>query len=142
ASSGLCGSLKPGGKVVAMGPTAAPTEIPKDQNVLLAGGGLGNAVLFSIARAMRKNGNRVVYFAGYKRGEDMFKREEIEAACDQIIWSTDSGSEIVPSRPMDRHFRGNIVQAIKAYGDGLFGDPLVPLQGVDRIIAIGSDRMM
>ena len=32
-----------------MGPTGAPTEIPDRRTVLLLGGGLGNAVLFSIA---------------------------------------------------------------------------------------------
>jgi len=125
-----------------MGPTGAPTEIPRDQNVLLLGGGLGNAVLFSIAKAMRDNGNRVIYFAGYKKGEDLFKREEIEAATDQVIWSTDTGSDIAPGRPQDAHFRGNIVQAMLAYNAGELGEQLVPLNGVDRLIAIGSDRMM
>ncbi len=142
ASSRLCATLKPGQKVVVMGPTGSPTEIPKGRNILLAGGGLGNAVLFSIARAMRDNGNKVVYFAGYKKGEDLFKREELESATDQVIWSTDSGAAIEPSRPQDRHFRGNIVQAILAYGECQLGEPLVPLPTVDRIIAIGSDRMM
>src|SRR5207237_1043791 len=111
-------------------------------DVLLAGGGLGNAVLFSIAKAMRESGNRVVYFAGYKKAEDVFKREDIEAATDQVIWSTDTGAAIEPHRPQDRHFRGNIVQAIVAYGRGELGEPLVPLSAISRIIAIGSDKMM
>ncbi len=125
-----------------MGPTGAPTEIPDGENVLLAGGGLGNAVLFSIARALRGSGNRVIYFAGYKRGEDLFKREDIEAATDQVIWSTDTGEAIEPRRPHDAHVRGNIVQAMLAYARGELGAALVPLGSVDRIIAIGSDRMM
>jgi NADPH-dependent glutamate synthase beta subunit-like oxidoreductase/NAD(P)H-flavin reductase len=141
-SSRLCRYLQPGEPVVVMGPTGTPTEIEPKENVLLAGGGLGNAVLFSIAKAMREKGNRVVYFAGYKKGEDLFKREEIEAATDQVIWSTDTGTAIDPRRPQDRHFRGNIVQAMLAYGRGEFGQPLVPLAGINRIIAIGSDRMM
>ncbi len=141
-SSRLCAYLKPGEPVVVMGPTGAPTEIPGGEHVLLAGGGLGNAVLFSIARAMRDHGNRVIYFAGYKRGADLFKREEIEAATDQVIWSTDTGDAIEPQRPQDAHFRGNIVQAMLAYAQGELGDRLVPLDTVDRIIAIGSDRMM
>jgi NAD(P)H-flavin reductase len=91
---------------------------------------------------MRDHGNKVIYFAGYKKGEDLFKREEIEAATDQVIWSTDIGAEIAPGRPQDAHFRGNIVQAMLAYQNGDFGDRLVPLDTVDRIIAIGSDRMM
>src|SRR6267142_5604316 len=125
-----------------MGPPRAPTEIPEGKNVLLLGGGLGNAVLFSIAKAMRDHGNRVIYFAGYRKGEDLFKREEIEAATDQVIWSTDMGTAIEPDRPQDVHFRGNIVQAIAAYGRGEFGTPLIPLSEINRIIAIGSDRMM
>ncbi|MDQ3753973.1 MAG: FAD-dependent oxidoreductase, partial [Acidobacteriota bacterium] len=142
ASSRLCATLQPGQEVVVMGPTGTPTEIPTGETVLLAGGGLGNAVLFSIAKALRENNNRVIYFAGYKRGEDLFKREEIEAATDQVIWATDTGVEIAPRRPPDRHFRGNIVQAIKAYAEGELGHPLFDLREVDRLIAIGSDRMM
>src|SRR5262249_33807606 len=141
-SSRLCAYLQKGEPVVVMGPTGSPTEIPEGQNVLLLGGGLGNAVLFSIARAMRDRSNKVIYFAGYKKGEDLFKREEIEAATDQVIWSTDTGAPIVPGRPQDAHFRGNIVQAMLAYQSGELGKPLVPLSSVDRLIAIGSDRMM
>ena len=141
-SSRLVAYLTPGEPVVVMGPTGAPTEIPTGENVLLAGGGLGNAVLFSIARALRTAGNRVIYFAGYKKGEDLFKRDEVEAGTDQVIWSTDVGVEIPPGRPQDAHFRGNIVQAMVHYAEGKLGEQLVPLSTVDRIIAIGSDRMM
>ncbi len=141
-SSRLVSYLRPGEPVVLMGPTGTPTEIPHGESVLLAGGGLGNAVLFSIARALREQGNKVIYFAGYKKGEDMFKREEIEVATDQVIWSTDVGIEIAPGRPQDAHFRGNIVQAMVAYAKGELGDQRVPLQEVTRVIAIGSDRMM
>jgi NAD(P)H-flavin reductase len=141
-SSRIVAYLRKGDPVVVMGPTGAPTEIPEQSKVLLLGGGLGNAVLFSIARAMRERGNTVIYFAGYKRGEDLFKREEIEAATDQVIWSTDTGAAIAPRRPQDAHFRGNIVQAMLAYQAGTLGAALVPLSAIDRIIAIGSDRMM
>jgi NAD(P)H-flavin reductase len=141
-SSRLCAYLKPGEPVVVMGPTGTPTEIPQNTSVLLAGGGLGNAVLFSIAKALKAAGNRVIYFAGYKDGADLFKREEIESSTDQVIWATDMGQEIRPARPQDAHVRGNIVQAMVAYAEGRLGKQLVPLSEVTRIIAIGSDRMM
>ena len=141
-SSRLCSLLKVGEEVLVMGPTGTPTEIPENETVLLAGGGLGNAVLFSIARELREKKNHVLYFAGYKNGEDLFKREEIENATDQVIWATDFGDEIAPQRPQDAHHRGNIVQAMVAYAEGKFGDTKVNLKDVDRIIAIGSDRMM
>ncbi len=140
-SSRLCAMLKPGDPVVLMGPTGAPTEV-ENETVLLCGGGLGNAVLFSIARAFKGLGSKVLYFAGYKRGEDLFKQEEIERYTDQVIWTTDTGATIAPRRPGDAHFRGNIVQAMLAYGKGELGEQKIPLPEVRRIIAIGSDRMM
>lgn len=142
ASSRLMRMLKPGQRVVVMGPTGTPTHIPHNENVLLAGGGLGNAVLFSISKALKANGCKVIYFAGYKRGEDLYKREEIEDATDKVIWSTDSGATIEPNRPQDVHIRGNIIEAMIHYQNGEAGDKLVPLETVKRIIAIGSDGMM
>ena len=52
-SSDLCALLKPGEPVILMGPTGTPTETPAQETVLLVGGGLGNAVLFSIGQQLR-----------------------------------------------------------------------------------------
>jgi hypothetical protein len=49
---------------------------------------------------------------------------------------------LVPGRVQDRTFVGNVVQALEAYGSGVLGPAEIPLQAVDRIIAIGSDGMM
>jgi hypothetical protein len=142
-SSRLCAALEPGEPIVLMGPTGQPTEIASRETVLLCGGGLGNAVLFSIARAFKALGSRVLYFAGYRRGEDLFKREDIERYTDLVVWCTDSGDGIEPRRPQDKHFRGNVVQAMHAYGTGAIGGPpSIALRDVARIIAIGSDGMM
>jgi NADPH-dependent glutamate synthase beta subunit-like oxidoreductase/NAD(P)H-flavin reductase len=142
-SSRLCAAMRPGEPIVLMGPTGQPTEIAKHETVLLCGGGLGNAVLFSIARAFKALGGRVLYFAGYRRGEDLFKREDIERWTDQVIWCTDGGLPIEPRRPQDEHFRGNVVQGMYAYASGeLWGPPAIPFREVVRIIAIGSDGMM
>jgi len=143
-SSRLCALLKPGQRVVVMGPTGTPTEIPEGERVILCGGGLGNAVLFSIGRALRRKKNEVIYFAAFRRGEDLFKREEIESAADVVIWSTDNGAEIVPDprRPYDRHFRGNVVQAMAAYARGELYERKIEFADCERMIVIGSDRMM
>jgi NADPH-dependent glutamate synthase beta subunit-like oxidoreductase/NAD(P)H-flavin reductase len=141
-SSRMCALLQPGEEVVLMGPTGTPTEIPEGETVLLAGGGLGNAVLFSIAEALKAKGNRVLYFGAYKKKDDLYKRKEIERGADVIIWSVDQGEMIEPRRPQDRTFLGNIVQAMQAYGRGELGDPPIPLHDVQRVISIGSDRMM
>src|SRR5207302_76048 len=77
-SSDLCTLLQPGEPVILMGPTGTPTETPSGETVLLVGGGLGNAVLFSIGAAFRAEGSRVLYFAGYKTIEDRYKIADID----------------------------------------------------------------
>jgi NADPH-dependent glutamate synthase beta subunit-like oxidoreductase/NAD(P)H-flavin reductase len=141
-SSDLCALLKPGEPVVLMGPTGTPTEIPTGETIVLAGGGLGNAVLFSIGQAMRAAGNRVLYFAAYKHMTDRYKISEIEAASDVVVWCCDEEPGFSPERPQDKTFVGNIVQAMHAYASGELGGQPIPFADADRIIAIGSDRMM
>jgi len=141
-SSNLCAQLKPGERVVLMGPTGEPTHIEANETVVLVGGGLGNAVLFSIGQAFRAAGSRVLYFAGYKRVIDRYKVADIEAAADVIIWCCDEQPGFAPSRPQDKTFVGNIVQAMEAYASGRLGKPELRMEDADRIIAIGSDRMM
>ena len=141
-SSDLCATLMPGERVILMGPTGAPTHIVPNETVALVGGGLGNAVLFSIGQAFRAAGSKVLYFAGYKKVIDRYKVAEIEAAADVIVWCCDESPGFQPLRAQDRSFVGNIVQAMHAYADGNLGTPTLRLEDADRIIAIGSDRMM
>jgi NADPH-dependent glutamate synthase beta subunit-like oxidoreductase/NAD(P)H-flavin reductase len=141
-SSDLCQLLKPGEPVILMGPTGAPTEVPHAETVLLAGGGLGNAVLFSIGQKLRSVGSRVLYFAGYKKIEDRYKVGEIEKAADVVVWCCDEKPGFAPGRPQDKTVVANIVDAMMLYGMGELGHIPIPLNEVDRIIAIGSDGMM
>jgi len=137
-SSDLCAYLKKGEPVILMGPTGTPTETPAGENVLLVGGGLGNAVLFSIGKALREAGSKVLYFAGYKKAIDRYKVDEIEAAADIVIWCCDE-TELPKRRAQDLTFHGNIVAAIEWYAAQL---AVIKLNSIDRIVAIGSDRMM
>ena len=141
-SSDLCALLAPGEPVVLMGPTGAPTETHAGGTSILVGGGLGNAVLFSIGAALRAHGSRVLYFAGYKKAIDRYKVDEIEAAADVVVWCCDEAPGFAPRRAQDRSFVGNIVEAMRAYGSGELGRPEIALREAGRLIAIGSDRMM
>ncbi len=141
-SSDLCALLKPGEPVILMGPTGTPSETPSEETVLLAGGGLGNAVLFSIGQELRKQGSRVIYFAGYKKIIDRYKVEEIEKAADLVVWVCDEAPGFTAGRVQDSAFVGNIVEAMAAYGRGELGENTIPLHTVDRLIVIGSDGMM
>jgi NADPH-dependent glutamate synthase beta subunit-like oxidoreductase/NAD(P)H-flavin reductase len=141
-SSDLCAVLKPGEPVVLMGPTGTATETPPGETAILVGGGLGNAVLFSIGQELRRNGSKVIYFAGYKKLEDRYKIDQIELASDVVIWCCDEAPGFTPTRPQDKSFVGNIVEAMVAYADGRLGDAPLKLAGAQRLVAIGSDRMM
>jgi NADPH-dependent glutamate synthase beta subunit-like oxidoreductase/NAD(P)H-flavin reductase len=132
-SSNLCAYLKCGEEVVLMGPTGTATEILKDKTIILVGGGLGNAVLFSIGKALRANGCKVIYFAGYRNIHDRYKTEEIEQAADKIIWCCDEGKLNI-TREGDKSIHGNIIDAMRTYKEGL--------KDASRMIVIGSDKMM
>jgi NADPH-dependent glutamate synthase beta subunit-like oxidoreductase/NAD(P)H-flavin reductase len=141
-SSDLCALLKKNDPVILMGPTGTPSETPAQETVLLIGGGLGNAVLFSIGQKLREEGSRVIYFAGYKKLIDRYKVDEIERAADVVIWCCDEAPGFTPGRVQDSAFVGNIVEAIATYGRGELGEGQIPLSAVDRLIVIGSDGMM
>ncbi len=105
---------------------------------MLIGGGVGNAVLFSIGKACLENNNKVLYFAGYKKLSDVFKRALIERASNAVVWACEEGL-IETSRNQDKSFYGNIVDAIVSYQQGRLG---INLNVIDKIITIGSDKMM
>ena len=141
-SSDLCAALPIGEPVILMGPTGTATEIHPNTTVALVGGGLGNAVLFSIGAATRQAGSKVIYFAGYKSLRDRHNVEKIEAAADVIVWCCDEAPGFTPTPPQDKTFTGNIVQAMAAYASGQLGPQEVPLSDAAHMIVIGSDRMM
>ena len=111
---------------------------------MLAGGGLGNAVLFSIGQALpRAPARKVLYFAGYKKMIDRYKVEEIEAAADVVVWCCDEAPGFTPGRPQDKavrrqHRRGDAARTRRAS----WASSRSRFSDADRIIAIGSDGMM
>ena len=98
-------------------------------------------MLFSIGKAFRDAGSKVLYFAGYKKAIDRYKVADIEAAADQVVWCCDE-KILTKNRPVDISFHGNIVDAISAYAANNFGTEEFDIGSIDRIISIGSNGMM
>jgi NADPH-dependent glutamate synthase beta subunit-like oxidoreductase/NAD(P)H-flavin reductase len=138
-SSNFCKLLKKDEPVVLMGPTGTATHIPNNKNVMLIGGGLGNAVLLSIGQALKNNNCKVLYFAGYKKSIDRFKQQEIENSADLVAWCCDE-IELTKNRPQDVSYKGNIIECIKQYANSSQTD--IKLSEIVHIIVIGSDKMM
>src|SRR5258706_16032698 len=73
---------------------------------------------------------------------DRYRVDDIEASSDVVIWCCDEAPGFAPRRPRDRAFVGNIVQAMHAYASGGLGAQPIAFSAADRVIAIGSGRMM
>ena len=131
-SSNLCRYLSPGDNVAFMGPTGTPTRLLKNANIMLIGGGLGNAVLFSIAKALKENGCKVTYIAGYKKIKDRFYQEKIENSTDTVIWCCEEG-KLSKNREEDISIVGNVVEALRI---------VAATPSPQQIICIGSSQMM
>ena len=67
------------------------------------GGGLGNAVLFSIGQELIKNNSNVLYFAGYKKHTDVFLRKYIENASNTVVWCSDDNKKLKKQELMIYH---------------------------------------
>lgn len=146
ASSRLCATLRPGDPLVLMGPTGKPTEIPRDETILVAGGRRGAAVMLTLGPLLRAAGNRVLYFAGFRIADELYLQEQLEQAADVVVWCTASGTPIQPRRAQDRSLTGDFVDIVKCYAEGKLepagAAPLFNLMQVDRILAIGSERLL
>ncbi|GAO35977.1 pyridine nucleotide-disulfide oxidoreductase [Sulfuricella sp. T08] len=146
ASSRLCATLQAGDPVVLMGPTGKATELPENQTILVAAGRRGAAVMGMLGPALRRRGNRVLYFAGFRTADEVYQQERLEAAADVIVWCTASGHPIASRRPQDRSLTGNYMDILRRYAEGEFepeGElPAIPLISVDRVLAIGSRHLL
>ena len=127
-----------------MGPTGTPTETPARRPSLLVGGGLGNAVLFSIgAEAARKRIAACSISPATRRSSTATRSTRSREAADVVVWCCDEAPGFTPGRAQDRAFVGNIVQAMDAYAHGRARRQRDSARmTVDRVIAIGSDGMM
>jgi len=108
-----------------IGPLGLPTHIEKFGTVVCVAGGFAVAPIVPIARAMKKEGNKVISIMGAWNKNLIFWEDELRRVSNQLIVTTDDGS-----------------YARK----GLVTEPLKELletgERVDRVIAIGPSIMM
>lgn len=125
-SSNLAHKFKENDNIVLMGPTGLPTKIVSNKNILLIGGGIGNALLIPIAKKLRKNGCNITFISGYKKHPDLIYAEKIEEVSDNIIRSFQQD----PNNPK------TIIDVLNdAKTNGL-------LDNIDHIYCNGSNIMM
>ena len=143
ASSRLVAMLQPGDPVVLMGPTGVRATIPHgNETILFIGGRHGAAHLQSTGRALRENGNRVLFVGCFDTAQDVFCQDDIEAAADAVLWITSNGTPVKPRRPQDRAVTAPVLDGISRYAAGKLGDIPIRLQDVTRTHVVGSNRLV
>jgi ferredoxin--NADP+ reductase len=75
-----------------VGPLGKPTHIEKFGTVVCVGGGIGNAPLLPIAKAMKQAGNKLISILGARTKELIILEEEFGQISDELIVVTDDGS--------------------------------------------------
>ena len=108
-----------------VGPLGRPSDIRLFGTVVVIGGGVGTAIAYPTARALRRIGNHVITILGARSKDLIILESEARAISDEVFVTTDDGS----------------------YGEkGLVTDKLNALiengEKIDLVLAIGPIPMM
>lgn len=123
-SSKFC-QLEEGDRILDfVGPLGTPYAIGKVGTVLCVSTGVGTVGVLPIARALHEAGNRVIAIIAAPTAERLVLAEEMRAHTDNTIVMTDDGSAGEKGLP---------TQAVKE---------ILAAEHVDRIVAVGSGKMM
>ncbi len=74
------------------GPLGRPTHLENFGTVVCIGGGIGNAPLLPIAKALKEEGNKIISILGARNKELIILEEEFSQISDELIITTDDGS--------------------------------------------------
>jgi len=85
--------LETGGSILdVVGPLGKPSEIANYGTVVVVGGGVGTAMAYPTAAAMKGVGNRVLSIVGARNKELVILEKEMRAVSDALMITTDDGS--------------------------------------------------
>lgn len=145
ASSRLCATFRAGEPISLMGPTGSRTQIKEgSETVMVIGGRLAAADIRVVGPALRAAGNRVLYIAGFQTADEVYGQDDLEAAADVIVWITEGGEPIPARRPQDESASGDFLTVLTRYAAGDLSNtaPAIPLAEVNRVLIIGSARLV
>lgn len=107
-----------------VGPLGRATDVKKVGTVIAAGGGVGIAPMYPIARAYKEAGNKLIVVLAARNKNLIILEEEMRAFADEVVVWTDDGSY---------GNKGLVTQGI---------EEIIKREQVDECIAIGPAIMM
>lgn len=107
------------------GPLGMPSRIENVGTVLVIGGGVGTAIAYPTAAALKEAGNNVIAVIGAQTASQVILEAEMTVVCDEVHITTDDGSAGSP---------GLVTTKLQ--------DLLAEGRRIDLVIAIGPIPMM
>ncbi len=107
-----------------VGPLGKPSHIENFGTAVSIGGGVGTAIAFPIAKALKEAGNNTISIIGARNQDLVILEEDMKHICDEVIVTTDDGS-------YGRH--GFVTDALRQ---------LIEERKIDFVLAIGPIPMM
>ena len=108
-----------------VGPLGKPSEIERYGTVVVIGGGVGTAIAYPTAKALKSAGNHVISIVGARTRELVILESEMRAISDELYVTTDDGSYA------EKGFVTDKLKALIAAG-----------RKIDYVLAIGPIPMM
>lgn len=92
-TTSLLNSLETGDSILdVVGPLGKPSEIRNYGTVVVVGGGVGTAMAYPTAAALKRAGNHVISVVGARNKELVILESEMRAVSDSLMITTDDGS--------------------------------------------------
>ena len=108
-----------------VGPLGKASHIEKFGTAVSIGGGVGTAIAFPTAKALKEGGNHVISIIGGRTKDFVILEDEMRAVCDEVYPTTDDGSY---------GFHGFVTQKLQELID--------EGRKIDFVLAIGPIPMM
>jgi len=122
----LLNSLETGDRIRdVVGPLGKPSEIEKFGTAVVMGGGVGTAMAYPTAAALKRAGNRVISIIGARSKELVILEREMREVSDELLVTTDDGTYA------DKGFVTDKLRQLIERGTG-----------IDLVLAVGPIPMM
>ena len=128
----LC-TVPVGGEVAAIaGPLGKPTDIHHVGHAVIVGGGVGTAVIYPQAKALKALGNRVTAIIGGRSRAYVILEPELGAICDAVLSCTDDGSHGFHGFVTDR-LKQLIAETNQPVGEVICAGPVPMMRAVAEV---------
>jgi ferredoxin--NADP+ reductase len=127
-----------------IGPLGVPSVIEKVGTVICAGGGIGVAPIYPIARALKEAGNKVISIVAARNQNLLLWEDRMREVSDELIVTTDDGSRgrhCLVTEPLKELCEAGDIALVYAIGPGVmmkFCSRTTLEYGVKTLVSLNS----